>query len=255
MVQLTMMMLRLAGWASCFFLFFGFSFSGAFAEEGKPWKNESQVSAVKTDGNSESESYSIKQATSYTHSKSTHKINGSYLESSSVNATTGQDEETARKWDLGVRTERVLNDKWMGLLGYLVESDKYAGYQQKHNTDVGAKYIVAKEEHYEVLSEAGFRYIHQNNADGSQNHANAARIYLEGLYKINPTNSTKIWIEHIPNFEESNDYQTNAEASLSSAINTTFSLKVAYLVKSDNLPEPGKEKTDTTFTTALVAKF
>lgn len=233
--------------------------TGASAEEAtqaNEWAHESQAAVVKTSGNSETESYSLKHGSAYTKNKDTGKVGASYLKTAGENTTTGKTEETARKWDASARYERALSDKWSGFLGYLVESDKYAGYQQKHNTDLGGKYFFAKEEKYDVIGEAGYRYVHQNNMDSTQDHYSAARAYLEGNYRLNPTNSMKLWVEYIPNFDDSEDYQTNAEASLASTLSTMFSLKVGYLVKTDNKPATATaKKTDTTLTTALVAKF
>ncbi len=129
--------------------------ASAHADEDRKWTNESQVGIVKTSGNSETESYSAKQANSFTQGSDVGKINASYLKTAAENATTGKKEETAFKWDAGLRYERIFSPLWSGFVGYLVESDKYAGYQQKHNTDVGAKYTIAKKENYDVLSEAG----------------------------------------------------------------------------------------------------
>lgn len=222
------------------------------------WKNESQAAVVVTDGNSETESYSLKQESALAKEKDTYKAKASYLKTSSESKTTGKNEETARKWDAGVRYERSLSEKWSAFVGHLVESDKYAGYIQRYNTDLGGKYIVAKEEKYDVISEAGYRYVHQNNygvAD-ENTHYNSARLYLEGNYKFNETNSGKLWAEYLPNFDDSDDYQTNWEASVSSALSSIFSLKVAYLSKTDHkVANSSIEKTDTTLTTALVAKF
>jgi putative salt-induced outer membrane protein len=161
----------------------------------------------------------------------------------------------AKKWDFSARYERNLSEQWSGYLGYLLESDKFAGRRQKHNTDIGGKYIFVKTEKYDVLGEAGYRYVHQNNTDNSQDHFNAGRAYLESNYRLNATNSAKLWVEYVPNFDDSEDYNTSVEGSLTSTLSTLFSLKVAYLVKTDNQTPPGVEKSDSTFTTALVAKF
>lgn len=218
-----------------------------------PYSNESQAAVVRTTGNSDTQSYSLKQLSSYVHEKDTYKATGSYLKTSAGGT------ETALKWDGGLRYERLLSAKWSAYIGESVESDKFAGYMQKYNSDIGAKYQISKTEKFETLAELGYRYVHQNNLGGTQTHYNSIRSYLEALYKINVTNSAKVWVEYLPNLDNSDDYQANAEASLSSAINTTFSLKVAYLVKYDNVPagaalSAGKY-TDTTLTTALVAKF
>lgn len=232
----------------------GFTHAQDAAPE-SPWKNQSQIAFVQTSGNSVSESTSVKQETTYTQSLITTKIFASYLKTSAENATTGKNEESARRWDAGIRLDRKISDSWSGFLGYTVESDKYAGYQQRHSTDLGAKYNFLKTEKLEMLGEAGYRYVHQNNINDTQIHFNSARTYVEAVYKLNATNSAKLWVEYIPNFDDSEDNLLNTEASLTSALSTLFSLKVAYLVKKDNKPEPGREKIDRTITTALVAQF
>lgn len=235
----------------------------AQSSEPQGWQNESQAAVVQTTGNSETDSYSVKQQSALTRDKNTYKVNASYLKTSAENATTGADEETALRWDAGTRYECAIDEKWSGFAGYLVESDRYAGFMQRHNSDLGAKYLIEKTEKYDLLSEAGYRYVHQNNvATAAQpnlsdlnTHYSSIRLYLEGVYRFNETNSGKLWIEHLPNLDNSADYQTNFEASVSSALSTMFSLKVAYLYKRDAEPVAGAEDVDTTFTTALVAKF
>jgi putative salt-induced outer membrane protein len=223
----------------------------AQAEETKsPYTNESQAAIVQTSGNSETESYSLKQLSTYVKDKDTYKATASYLKTA-TNST-----ETALKWDAGLRYERALSELWSAFAGHQVESDKYAGYWQRYNTDVGGKYIITKTDKLESLAEAGYRYTHENNAGDATTHYNSIRTYIEGVYKINETNSAKLFVEYLPNIDEADDYQVNTEASLSSAINTMFSLKVAYLLKYDNVPAAtATERTDKTLTTALVAKF
>jgi len=243
--------------AIVFLSFFGLKNVQAQEAEKSPWTNESQAAVVQTTGNSESESYSAKQLSSYTKTDNTYKAFASYLRTAAENATTKKNEETALKWDAGARYERALSTHWSAFAGYLVESDRYAGYMQRHNTDLGGKYIIVKEEKYDVLTEAGYRYVHQNNVNSTNEntHYNSIRTYLEGNYRFNATNSGKLWVEYLPNLDVSKDYLINWEASVSSALSTMFSLKVAYLSKTDNDPVLGKEETDTTLTTALVAKF
>jgi putative salt-induced outer membrane protein len=231
------------------------SISAFAAEKVTNLTNESQVAIIITQGNAETESYSFKQKNEYSVNKDTYKINGSSLNARAQNQTTGQSEETARRWDFGVRYDRALDERWSIVLGYFLESDFFAGYRQRHNSDLGTKYLIKKTDNYEVFTEVGYRYVHQNNIDGTQIHYNSARLYLENSYKFNPTNTAKLWVEHIPNFDNSVDYQTNYEASLASALNSIFSLKLAYLSKTDNLPQPGAVKTDSASTVSLVAKF
>jgi len=63
-----------------------------------------------------------------------------------------------------------------------------------------------------------------------------------------------LWVEYLPNLDESEDYSLNGEASINAAIDNTFSVKTAYLVKYDNVPA-AEYRTDSLFSTSLIAKF
>jgi putative salt-induced outer membrane protein len=233
--------------------------STAFAQENaapaeKPWKHESQASVVQTTGNSETDSYSVKQSTAYNFDPSILQATASFLKSSGQDSTTGRKNETARKWDAGLRADRVMSPVWNSFLEYKVESDKYAGYQQRHTTSLGAKYYFYKQEKNNVFGELGPAYVHENQVSGNQVHYTSAKVYLEGNYALNDSNSARLWVEYKPNFSDADDYQVDFEGSISSALSTNFALKVAYLSKTDNKPAAA-EKTDSTLTTALVAKF
>lgn len=220
------------------------------------YQNESQAAVVQTSGNTTTESFSFKQLSTYTHEKDTGKVTGSYLKTSTDSV------DTALKWDIGARYERLLTEKFSGYLGYSVESDRFANFIQRNNADLGGKYQIRKSEKFDAVSELGYRYTIEDRAQQTTDlYYSSVRLYLEGVYRINETNSTKLWVEYLPNLDDSDNYKINTEASISSAINTMFSLKVAYLVNYNN----GQIKdattgirpdyTDTTLTTALVAKF
>lgn len=220
------------------------------------YQNESQVAVVQTSGNTTTESLSLKQLSTYTKDKDTGKVAGSYLKTSTDSV------DTALKWDIGARYERLLSDKFSGYIGYSVESDRFANFIQRNNADLGGKYQIRKTEKYDLLSELGYRYTIEDRVNEiSDDYYSSVRLYLEGVYRINATNSAKLWVEYLPNLDETENYKINSEASLSSAINTMFSLKVAYLVNYNNgqIKDPATgirpDYTDTTLTTALVAKF
>lgn len=219
------------------------------------WKNESEVSLVRNDGNSKNETYNVKQTTSYNFDPTILKATASYHKAQSEDVNTGVRGETARKWDAGLRVDHVYSDRLNYFAEYLVESDKFAGYQQRHNSSAGAKiFFYRNGDRNNVFGEIGPSYIHENQVNGNQVHYASAKVYIEGNYAISETSSARLWVEFKPNFRDQDDYLFNYEASLTSNLNSNFALKVAYLSKTDNKPV-AKEKTDTTFTTALLATF
>ena len=146
---------------------------------------------------------------------------------------------------------------WSAFVQHGAESDPYAGYVQRDNSDLGAKYYLIKADNQNLFSEMGLRYsTTQPTGPGGKIYDTFGRLYLEYAEKITATLSIKLWAEYLPNFRESEAYLVNYEPSANVMINEIFSLKVAYLVKYHNkTATPAEKKEDTTFTTALVAKF
>ena len=62
-------------------------------------------------------------------------------------------------------------------------------------------------------------------------------------------------VEYLPNFEKSEDYRVNVEASVVAPLSRHLGLKLGYVVRFDNLPEPNVKKTDRFFTSGLQVNF
>lgn len=225
--------------------------SSAMAQDKSPWAHESEAAIVNVDGNTKSESYSAKQKTVYTFDMNAMTAAGRYLQTKASNV------ETAKSWEASLRYERIFSDMWSGFLQHGAESDIYAGYVQRDNTDLGAKYFFIKSEARNLFSELGVRYTSTLPTGTAKKDSNTSgRLYAEYSDKITDTLSGKFWVEYLPNFKDSDAYLVNYEPSISVMISQVFSLKVAYLVKYHNkTATPTEKKEDTTFTTALVAKF
>ncbi|MGZ3806204.1 MAG: DUF481 domain-containing protein [Pseudobdellovibrionaceae bacterium] len=221
------------------------------AQEKSPWAHESEASIVSVSGNTTSESYNVKQKTSYKIDLNILTVSARYLQ------TKASGTETARQWDASLRYERELSEKWAVFIQQGAESDPYSGYVQRDNSDIGGKYYFIKSDLETLLSEAGLRYAKTIlSVTNEVTYATSGRLYLEYSKKINESVSGKLWAEYLPNFKDSDAYLLNYEPSLSIMMNQIFSVKLAYLVKYHNKTiEPAEKKEDTTFTTALVAKF
>ncbi|MBX2996430.1 MAG: DUF481 domain-containing protein [Bdellovibrionaceae bacterium] len=219
-------------------------------EPPKQWAHESEVALVTSTGNSENESASAKQKTAYSFDNNIVTNSARYLQSK----TSGT--ETSRNWDVSLRYERTLSELWGTFIAHLIESDPYSGFIQRNSTDLGAKYTIVKNDVRTWLAEAGGRYAETYTVTGEHDYANLGRVYSEYSQALNETVSFKIWAEYLPNFNESEAYLANGEASMTSILSKVFSLKLSYLAKYQNLPAvAGAKTTDTVFTTSLVAKF
>lgn len=215
-----------------------------------PWKNESELSAVLVNGNTESQSTSFKQNTSYTFSHNTIVAKGRYL-STQTNGTI-----TANAWDASGRYERAISNYWSLFMSYGAEADRFAGYVQRDNWDIGGKYFFIKKENRELIGEAGYRNTHTYSTTGENKYENFGRLFSQYTQKISATAEGKFWIEYLPNFTNSDAYLINAEPSVSAALSSVFSVKMSYLLKYQGVVPAGfTENLDTTYSTALVANW
>jgi putative salt-induced outer membrane protein len=213
-------------------------------------KNESEVTLVDAKGNSVSNSFGAKQQDAFKWDGNVIKGQARYFSS------TADGVESARNWDLALRYERELTGVWSLYAGQGLESDPFAGFDRRYNTDVGGRYTLKKSPELGWFAEAGYRYTDQHNNDGSLLDSNFGRLYTEAVYTMTETASAKIWVEYLPNFSHSEAYLINGEASLSAALSAMLSLKVGYLLKYNNEPPaPATEYLDRLLTTSLVAKF
>lgn len=212
--------------------------------------NESEAGIVITSGNTRTQSLNFKQTDSYGWQSNVLTFKGNFLR------TTTSGTENARYWTLGLRYDRVLSEHFNVYVGQAVESNLFAGYLQRYNTDLGGKYYFEKSEGFEWSAELGYRYTLENRLSGPNPRDHYVRGYTEAMRAWNQSVSTKLWVELLPNLTRSSDYQINTELSVSAALTEIFSVKSAYLVRFDHEPAPGAlEKVDTLFTTSLVAKF
>ena len=215
-----------------------------------PWKNESELSAVIVSGNTDSQSTSFKQKTSYTFALNTLLARGRYL----TTQTSGTN--TAKAWEANGRYERSLSTYWSVYTSYGAESDFFAGYVQRDNFDLGAKYYIIKAKDREFVAESGYRYTATYALPSSHRYENFGRLYSQYTQKIGDNAEGKLWVEYLPNFTNSDAYLVNAESSVSVALSKVFSLKMSYLMKYQGaVPAGFREHLDTTYSTALVATF
>jgi putative salt-induced outer membrane protein len=212
--------------------------------------NESEAGVAVASGNTKSKNYNVKQANSYKFDNNVLKFDGRFLNAFA------NDTESARYLLGQIRYERILNELFSAYVSQALESDKFAGYDLRHVSDLGGQYNLYKLPMFYWLFEAGYRYTKEKEVNGSHQYKNSLRTYTEAEKKWNANTSTKYYIEYVPNLKHGKDYQINTELSVSAALSSVFSIKTAYLLRYDHEPAVGAtQKTDTLLTTALVAKF
>lgn len=212
--------------------------------------NESEIGIASANGNTRTQTYNIRQMNDYGWDSNLINFKLRYLNAYA------QSKETARFFSAALRYERQLSNRFGIFFGETLEKDRFANIDNRYFTDIAGRYRFIDTEIHKISSELGYRYMHEKRTDETYAFSNYGRIFTEWDRKWDSSFSTKVWAEYLPNFTEQTDWLFNTEASLVSIMNSVFSLKVGILLRYDHMPAPNVEyKTDTLFTTALVAAF
>ena len=212
-------------------------------------KNESDLSLVVSTGNTESDTYSLRQSNQLQKGKDIVRLRAQFLRTKTA------DVETGKYWLWGLRYERELNKRLNAFIGYQVESDIYALYSKRKSSDIGLKYFIKKSNNNELFIELNYRHTQETDLAANKDSDELVRSYIEWNRKWTEDFSTKVWIEHLQDVDTSKEYFLNYEASTSFTMTRLLSLKLAYLTKYNNRPNLGAQKTDRLYTTSLVASF
>ncbi len=212
--------------------------------------NESELGIASANGNTRTQTYSAKQLNDYKWTNNVLGFRSRYLHAKA------NEEETARFFMAGLRYENQVSTRSGLFVGETFEKDRFAGIHNRYISDLGGKYRFFDTERTKLFSELGYRYMHEARIDDTKAFSQYARLFSEWEHKWNLNFLTRYWVEFLPNISRHNDWQLNSELSMSAVLSKTFSLKTGLLLRYDHLPAPGiLYKTDTLFTTALVAKF
>ena len=213
-------------------------------------ESETSLGVAVTTGNSRSSTVHLSQLTGQEWGKNRIRATGRYLRSSQ------SDLESAKSWGLGLRYDRRLEDRLSIFGAQTLESDRFAAYLQRYNTDVGAGILIYQWDQITWEGEGGYRYMFENRLDESQIDYHSLRMASQVLASFNPRVTGRLWLEFMPNLTVAENWLLNAEASLISSMSERLSLRLGYGIRFDHQPNPGaRQTTDTVFTTSLVAQW
>jgi putative salt-induced outer membrane protein YdiY len=214
------------------------------------FQNESELGIVAANGNTKAQTYNLKQFNDYQWETNTLKFNARYLHAKAEGV------EIGRYFTTGLRYERHVTNPLSLYAGELMEKDKFAGIDTRLVSDVGGKYQLQSEELTKLFFEVGYRYMDELRINDSSVYSHYGRVYVEWDQTWNKNFSTKLHGEYLPNLSRNKDWQLNSELSLWAMMSDLFSLKTAILIRYDHDPAPGiLYKTDSLFTTSIVARF
>lgn len=233
----------------------------AMAEK-KEFSHKSEAAIVTTGGNSELQTYNAQTENTYQKGKRSYKLSGHYTLGFAEAEENESDDlvESARNWDYKGQYEQEVSRNVSALAALQYEGNEFSGYTQRTNHDIGGKYTFVDTKKEKLYVELGLRYTEEHRTTDDENgrnifYFNKGNLTTE-LQRKRDNISYGVWIQYLPNFTRSEDYQINIEPSFSVVINEIFSMKMSYKGNYDNEPNiEGNERLDWKYTTALVAEF
>ncbi len=234
-------------------LLLAFCLSAAAAETApaKALANESELGIVVAGGNSDTQTFTAKHETVYTFDSNITKLFGHYLLGKSGGI------KTSENWDIGARYERDFPPSLAAFAQYKLDSNVLAGLDLRHTIDAGGKYYFWKEPGQQLFNETGYRFTSENRLGPAVTvNSHFIRLYFEYNRNLSELITAKLGVELLPNLSDSKGYQANLEAAILASLSPVFSIKTGYSLQYRNQPAGvGKKRTDSLFTTSVVAKF
>ncbi|MCC6769967.1 MAG: DUF481 domain-containing protein [Gemmatimonadaceae bacterium] len=161
----------------------------------------------------------------------------------------------------GEQTSNLLFTNWrsdwsfrpsLALFGYVgFDRNEFAGISRRFEQALGlaAKLPTSSADRWTL--EAGLALNQQRGTDGTT--LNFASVRSATTYKHMFSKSAYFQqgVEFLPSLKVSEDYRVNTESALVAPISSHIAMKVAYVVRFDNLPEVGRAKNDRIITSGL----
>lgn len=139
--------------------------------------------------------------------------------------------------------------------GMLYDRNRFAGLAQRTEEYLGVLFRVVSDGPDTMRVETGASFTQQRGIDGVSKKFPAARGAVWYKHSFAPTAYFLQNVETVPNLETSDDWRINTESSVVAPLSKRTALKVGYVLRYDNLPETGFQKTDRFLTTGVQLSF
>lgn len=165
------------------------------------------------------------------------------------------DSTTAEQIKVSGRTDVQLVSVLHLYVGVTYERNRFAGIARRFEefTGLGIRLIDLPATVWSL--EAGSSINQQRSTTLVSSGYAALRIGTLFRHNFTKTAYFQESAEYLPNLETKADWRVNSETAVVAPIAGRVALKVSYIVKVDNQPEPGFQKTDRIFNTAVQIAF
>lgn len=218
------------------------------------WSGKAEASYVATSGNSDAKSLGAAGEVAYVPGVWNFKASFGFIRSES------NGDETARSFEGLLRAARKLTPR-LEIYGQgTYRENRFAGIDHQWAGEAGAAYQFLSGDPHSLKVEAGLGYTKESRIlpapfGTEDRNFTTARVGLEYKWKFSKTGEFSEEASFTEDLKDSKDWRFADKVSLSAGLTTVLSVKLSYSWLTLNEPVPGKDKTDTITSAALVAKF
>jgi len=225
-----------------------------FAEETTPpppplLENNADLSVLLTSGNTEITTVGLGLESTYRPEGWVAKGKVNYLTSKDTGST------KAESFSAELRGDRKLSDPLALFISGTYLKNRFTGFEDRMGALLGLSYAVYKDAEHTLTAETGPGVLYENRTDTTSQTFVNAQAGLTYAWKFSPTSELGAQISFLDNLKTTADWRLSSGVSLTTILNSIFSLKTGFKLDYLNIPVTGKKNTDTTTTVALVAKF
>jgi putative salt-induced outer membrane protein len=166
-----------------------------------------------------------------------------------------QDSVTAEQLKVMGRADYTVLAMVHVFVGATYERNRFAGVARRFEEIAGLG-LRPLDRPRDVLDlEMGSAVTQQRSTAAATDNFVAMRVAANYKHKFTETVYAQQSVETLPNVDDFKDTRVNSETSLVAPLSSKMALRLSYVVRFDNVPEPGFQKTDRVFSSGLQVSF
>lgn len=214
-----------------------------------PWSGSLGLSYIATSGNSDTGSLGIEATVK-------RKPEPWGLEINALAFRAEQDGvKTADRAFGRARVQMALTGSWDVFGGATVEQDDFAGLDLRAVAEAGATFKALTGPEHVLSFDIGATYTREELTDAENRDYAGALAGVTYAYVLSEGAKITERLMFYPSFDETDDWRLSSETAAQAVLSRRFALKLAFILRYDNVPPVGYSSTDTTTTASLVWSF
>jgi putative salt-induced outer membrane protein len=161
-------------------------------------------------------------------------------------------ETTTSQWQATLRGDYAVAHAVAIYTALAWDRNRFAGLARRFEEGAGIAVAIAQGRRHELNLESGVSLVQERaTTTTADDNFSAGRAAARYGYHLSETTHLRQALELRAHLGTTSDVRLNSEAALVAPLSRRLALKVSYLIRFDNRPEPGFATTDQLFTTAL----